>query len=131
LYPNAKVAISDPSWENHRALFESAGFEVVNYAYYDAPSHGLNFAGMMDSLNSYAPNTIVVLHACCHNPTGVDMTTEQWKQVVEVIKAKNLIPFLDMAYQGFADGIQQDGLAVRLFAESGLPFFVSSSFSKS
>ena len=131
LYPDAKVAISDPSWENHRALFESAGFEVVNYAYYDAPSHGLNFAGMMDSLNSYAPNTIVVLHACCHNPTGVDMTTEQWKQVVEVIKAKNLIPFLDMAYQGFADGIQQDGLAVRLFAESGLPFFVSSSFSKS
>ena len=131
LYPNAKVAISDPSWENHRALFESAGFEVVNYAYYDAPSHGLNFAGMMDSLNSYAPNTVVVLHACCHNPTGVDMTTEQWKQVVEVIKAKNLIPFLDMAYQGFADGIQQDGLAVRLFAESGLPFFVSSSFSKS
>ena len=131
LYPNAKVAISDPSWENHRALFESAGFEVVNYAYYDAPSHGLNFAGMMDSLNSYAPNTIVVLHACCHNPTGVDMTTEQWKQVVEVIKAKNLIPFLDMAYQGFADGIQQDGLAVQLFAESGLPFFVSSSFSKS
>ena len=131
LYPNAKVAISDPSWENHRALFESAGFDVVNYAYYDAPSHGLNFAGMMDSLNSYAPNTIVVLHACCHNPTGVDMTTEQWKQVVEVIKAKNLIPFLDMAYQGFADGIQQDGLAVRLFADSGLPFFVSSSFSKS
>jgi aromatic-amino-acid transaminase len=131
LYPNAKVAISDPSWENHRALFESAGFEVVNYAYYDAPSHGLNFAGMLDSLNGYAPNTIVVLHACCHNPTGVDMTTEQWKQVVEVIKAKNLIPFLDMAYQGFADGIQQDGLAVQLFAESGLPFFVSSSFSKS
>lgn len=129
--PGAKVLISDPSWENHRALFESAGFEVVNYAYYDAPSHGLNFAGMLDSLNGYAPNTIVVLHACCHNPTGVDMTTEQWKQVVEVIKAKNLIPFLDMAYQGFADGIQQDGLAVRLFAESGLPFFVSSSFSKS
>ena len=131
LYPNAKVAISDPSWENHRALFESAGFEVVNYAYYDAPSHGLNFAGLLDSLNSYAANTIIVLHACCHNPTGVDMTADQWKQVVEVIKAKNLIPFLDMAYQGFADGIQQDGLAVQLFAESGLPFFVSSSFSKS
>ncbi|MHA6911270.1 amino acid aminotransferase [Ralstonia pseudosolanacearum] len=131
LYPDAKVAISDPSWENHRALFEAAGFPVVNYPYYDAPTHGLNFAAMLEALNGYAPNTIVVLHACCHNPTGVDLTTEQWKQVVEVIKAKQLIPFLDMAYQGFADGIAQDGLAVSLFAESGLQFFVSSSFSKS
>ena len=131
LYPAAKVAISDPSWENHRALFESAGFEVVNYAYYDAPSHGLNFAGMLESLKSYTANTIVVLHACCHNPTGVDLSAEQWKEVVAVIKERNLIPFLDMAYQGFADGIDPDGAAVRLFADSGLPFFVSSSFSKS
>ncbi|CAG9173252.1 amino acid aminotransferase [Cupriavidus respiraculi] len=131
LYPDAKVAISDPSWENHRALFESAGFPVVNYAYYDAASHGLNFAGMVESLKSYPANTIVVLHACCHNPTGVDLSTEQWKQVVQLIKERNLIPFLDMAYQGFADGIAEDGAAVRLFAESGLPFFVSSSFSKS
>ncbi len=131
LYPTSKVAISDPSWENHRALFEAAGFEVVNYAYYDAPSHGLNFAGMVDSLKSYPANTIVVLHACCHNPTGVDLSAEQWKEVVALIKERNLIPFLDMAYQGFADGIDPDGAAVRLFAESGLPFFVSSSFSKS
>ncbi|AYB61142.1 amino acid aminotransferase [Ralstonia solanacearum] len=131
LYPDAKVAIYDPIWENHRALFEAAGFTVVNYPYDVAPTHGLNFAAMVEALNGYAPNTIVVLHACCHNPTGVDLTTEQWKQVVDVIKAKQLIPFLDMAYQGFADGIDQDGLAVRLFAESGLPFFVSSSFSKS
>ena len=131
LYPNASVAISDPSWENHRALFESAGFTVVNYAYYDAPSHGLNFAGMVESLKSYPANTIVVLHACCHNPTGVDLNDGQWKQVVELVKERNLIPFLDMAYQGFADGIEPDGAAVRLFAESGLPFFVSSSFSKS
>ncbi|MBY4945538.1 aspartate/tyrosine/aromatic aminotransferase [Cupriavidus respiraculi] len=131
LYPDAKVAISDPSWENHRALFESAGFPVVNYAYYDAASHGLNFAGMVESLKSYPANTIVVLHACCHNPTGVDLSTEQWKQVVQLIKERNLIPFLDMAYQGFADDIAEDGAAVRLFAESGLPFFVSSSFSKS
>lgn len=131
LYPDAKVAISDPSWENHRALFEAAGFQVVNYAYYDAPSHGLNFAGMVESLKSYPANTIVVLHACCHNPTGVDLSAEQWQQVVGLIKERNLIPFLDMAYQGFADGIDQDGAAVRLFAESGLPFFVSSSFSKS
>jgi len=131
LYPASKVAISDPSWENHRALFESAGFEVVNYAYYDAPSHGLNFAGMLESLKSYPANTIIVLHACCHNPTGVDLSAEQWKEVVAVIKERNLIPFLDMAYQGFADGIDPDGAAVRLFADSGLPFFVSSSFSKS
>ncbi len=131
LYPNASVAISDPSWENHRALFEAAGFPVVNYTYYDAPTHGLNFAGMVESLKSYPANTIVVLHACCHNPTGVDLNDAQWKQVVELVKERNLIPFLDMAYQGFAEGIEPDGAAVRLFAESGLPFFVSSSFSKS
>ncbi|MGY8525096.1 amino acid aminotransferase [Paracidovorax citrulli] len=131
LYPDAQVAISDPSWENHRALFEAAGFPVVNYRYYDAASHGLDFAGMVESLNSYPANTIIVLHACCHNPTGVDLSVEQWKQVVSLIKERNLIPFLDMAYQGFADGIDQDGAAVQLFAESGLPFFVSSSFSKS
>ncbi|TPQ43464.1 amino acid aminotransferase [Cupriavidus pinatubonensis] len=131
LYPTSKVAISDPSWENHRALFEAAGFEVVNYAYYDAPTHGLNFAGMVESLKSYPANTIVVLHACCHNPTGVDLSADQWKEVVALIKERNLIPFLDMAYQGFADGIDLDGAAVRLFADSGLPFFVSSSFSKS
>ncbi|MCH8856020.1 MAG: aspartate/tyrosine/aromatic aminotransferase [Proteobacteria bacterium] len=131
LYPNAKVAISDPSWENHRALFESAGFEVVNYAYYDAPSHGLNFAGMMDSLNSYAPNTIVVLHACCHNPTGYDLTAAQWAEVVAVVKAKGLTPFLDMAYQGFGFGLKEDGEAVRQFLAAGVGFFVSTSFSKS
>nr|WP_315598037.1 amino acid aminotransferase [uncultured Cupriavidus sp.] len=131
LYPNASVAISDPSWENHRALFEAAGFPVVNYTYYDAPTHGLNFAGMVESLKSYPANTIVVLHACCHNPTGVDLNDAQWKQVVELVKERNLIPFLDMAYQGFAEGIEPDGAAVRLFADSGLPFFVSSSFSKS
>ena len=131
LNPNAKVAISDPSWENHRALFEYAGFEVINYAYYDAPSHGLNFDGMLASLNSYPAGTIVVLHACCHNPTGVDMTAAQWQQVVETVKARALVPFLDIAYQGFGDGIEADGAAVRLFAASGLNVFVSSSFSKS
>jgi aromatic-amino-acid transaminase len=131
LNPNAKVAISDPSWENHRALFEYAGFEVINYAYYDAPSHGLNFDGMLASLNSYPAGTIVVLHACCHNPTGVDMTAAQWQQVVETVKARGLVPFLDIAYQGFGESIESDGAAVRLFAASGLNVFVSSSFSKS
>ena len=129
--PNAKVAISDPSWENHRALFESAGFEVVGYPYYDAATHGVNFPAMLDALNSYPAGTIVVLHACCHNPTGVDLSEAQWKQVVEVVKARGLVPFLDIAYQGFGDGIQEDAFAVRLFAEAELNAFVSSSFSKS
>jgi aromatic-amino-acid transaminase len=131
LNPNAKIAISDPSWENHRALFEYAGFDVINYPYYDAPSHGLNFDGMLAALNSYPAGTVVVLHACCHNPTGVDMTAAQWAQVVETVKARALVPFLDIAYQGFGDGIEADGAAVRLFAASDMNVFVSSSFSKS
>ncbi len=131
LNPSAKVAISDPSWENHRALFEGAGFEVVNYPYYDAATHGVNFEGMPAALNGYAAGTVIVLHACCHNPTGVDLTDDQWRQIVEVVKVKNLVPFLDMAYQGFADNIDADSAAVRLFAASELNVFVSSSFSKS
>jgi aromatic-amino-acid transaminase len=131
LLPDSKVAISDPSWENHRALFEAAGFTVNNYPYYDAASHGVNFAGMLAALNSMPARTIVVLHACCHNPTGVDMTIEQWKQVVATVKARELVPFLDMAYQGFGDNIESDAAAVRLFANAGISCLVSSSFSKS
>ncbi|MEY8174778.1 amino acid aminotransferase [Burkholderia multivorans] len=129
--PNVKVAISDPSWENHRALFEAAGFEVVAYPYYDAATNGVNFEGMLLALNGYAPGTIVVLHACCHNPTGVDLTEAQWQQVVDVVKARNLVPFLDIAYQGFGESIEADAAAVRLFAAADLNAFVSSSFSKS
>ncbi|AOI92848.1 aromatic amino acid aminotransferase [Burkholderia pseudomultivorans] len=129
--PNAKVAISDPSWENHRALFEAAGFEVVAYPYYDAATNGVNFEGMLSALNGYAAGTIVVLHACCHNPTGVDLTEAQWQQVVDVVKARNLVPFLDIAYQGFGESIEADAAAVRLFAAADLSAFVSSSFSKS
>ena len=131
LAPNAVVAISDPSWENHRALFETAGFPVQNYRYYDAPSHDVNRVGMLEDLNALPSGSVIVLHACCHNPTGVDLTLEDWKNVLDVIKAKGHVPFLDMAYQGFGDGIAEDAFAVRLFAESGLNFFVSSSFSKS
>ncbi|WP_339100260.1 amino acid aminotransferase [Pseudomonas atacamensis] len=131
LLPNAVVAISDPSWENHRALFETAGFPVQNYRYYDAATHDVNRAGMLDDLNVLPNGSIVVLHACCHNPTGVDLTPADWNKVLEVVKAKGHVPFLDMAYQGFGDGIDEDAAAVRLFAESGLTFFVSSSFSKS
>ena len=131
LQPGAVVAISDPSWENHRALFEAAGFPVQNYRYYDAASHDVNRAGMLEDLNALPAGSIVVLHACCHNPTGVDLTAADWQNVLDLVKAKGLIPFLDMAYQGFGDGIDEDAAAVRLFAESGLSFFVSSSFSKS
>jgi len=129
--PAAKVMISDPSWENHRAIFVNAGFEVENYAYYDAVKRGVNFEGMLASLNAAVPGTIVVLHACCHNPTGYDITAAQWDQVIEVVKAKGLTPFLDMAYQGFGHGIAEDGAVIGKFVASGLNIFVSTSFSKS
>ncbi|MBP9653176.1 MAG: aspartate/tyrosine/aromatic aminotransferase [Rhodocyclaceae bacterium] len=131
LLPTAKVCISDPSWENHRALFESAGFAVENYPYYDAASKGVDFAAMKACLAGLPAGTIVVLHACCHNPTGADLSEAQWQEVVETVRARGLVAFIDMAYQGFADGIEPDALALRLFAASGLQFFVSSSFSKS
>ncbi|HUE94282.1 amino acid aminotransferase [Pseudomonas sp.] len=131
LLPNTVVAISDPSWENHRALFESAGFPVQYYRYYDAASHGVNRAGMLEDLRNLPARSVVVLHACCHNPTGVDLSLDDWKAVLEVLREREHVPFLDIAYQGFGDGIEQDAFAVRLFAESGLQFFVSSSFSKS
>ena len=131
LNPNAKVLISDPSWENHRALFTNAGFTVETYAYYDADKLGVNFDGMLASLNAAEAGTIVVLHACCHNPTGYDITPEQWDKVVEVVKAKGLVAFLDMAYQGFGHGIAEDGAVIGKFVAAGLNFFVSTSFSKS
>jgi aromatic-amino-acid transaminase len=131
LVPGATVWISDPSWENHRALFESAGFAVKNYRYYDAATHGLDFVGMQADLASAAPGDIIVLHACCHNPTGVDMTPEQWRATVAVIQERKLIAFLDMAYQGFADGLAADGAAVSTLTDAGLSFFIASSFSKS
>ncbi len=129
--PNAQVYISDPSWENHRALFESAGFVVNNYPYYDPASKGVNFAGMLDTLKQIPAGSIVLLHACCHNPTGADLTDAQWTQVIDVITQRGLVPFLDMAYQGFGDGIAEDGKVVGMFAATGGPLFVSNSFSKS
>jgi len=131
LLPDATVAISNPSWENHRALFESAGFPVHQYAYYDAASHGVDRAGMLADLKALPARSIIVLHACCHNPTGVDLGIDDWKQVIEALREKDHIPFVDIAYQGFGDGIEEDAAAVRLFAETGMTFFVSSSFSKS
>jgi aromatic-amino-acid transaminase len=131
LLPEAKVYISDPSWENHKALFEAAGFVVDSYPYYDAATRGVDFAGMQSCLAALPAQSIVLLHACCHNPTGADLTADQWRQVVATIRERNLVAFIDMAYQGFADGIQPDAVALDLFAASGLQFFVSSSFSKS
>ena len=131
LKPDAKVLISDPSWENHRALFTQAGFEVESYPYYDAAKRGVNFEGMLASLNAAPEGTVIVLHACCHNPTGYDITAAQWDQVIAVLKSRNLVPFLDLAYQGFGQGITEDGIAVAKCVAAGLSFFVSTSFSKS
>jgi aromatic-amino-acid transaminase len=131
LSPDAQVLISDPSWENHRALFTNAGFNVGTYPYYDAENKGIRVADMLACLNSAAAGTIVVLHACCHNPTGYDLTPAQWADVVAAVKSRGLVAFLDMAYQGFGDGIQEDGAVIQQFVDAGLDFFVSTSFSKS
>ena len=131
LNPNAKVLISDPSWENHQALFTNAGFKVEAYRYYDATTRGLNVAGMLADLSAAPAGTIALLHACCHNPTGYDINAAQWDQVVAICKSNNLVPFLDMAYQGFGYGLKEDGAVIQKFVDAGLTFFVSTSFSKS
>jgi aromatic-amino-acid transaminase len=131
LAPEATVWISEPSWENHRQLFEAAGFTVKSYPYYDPRTHGLNFAGMLGALNQLAAGSIVVLHACCHNPTGVDLEPAQWSEVLQAVKARGLVPFLDLAYQGFGESLAADAHAARLFAAEMSPVFLSSSFSKS
>lgn len=131
LLPGSKVVISNPSWENHRALFERAGFKVETYPYYDAKTHGLDFPGMLAALKAQPAKTIVVLHACCHNPTGVDPSIEQWREIAQAVKEADLVPFVDIAYQGFGDGLEEDAAVVRLFAGLGLTMLISSSFSKS
>ena len=128
---SAHVLISAPSWENHRALFTRAGFDVAEYPYYDAATRGIDFAAMRGALQAAPAGTIVVLHACCHNPTGVDLTSAQWDEVVAIVKARSLVPFLDMAYQGFGQGIVEDGAAVGKFVASGVDLFIATSFSKS
>ena len=132
LLPTSTIAISNPSWENHRAVFCAAGFEVVDYTYFDAASHGLNFDGMLADLAKLEPGTVVLLHACCHNPTGADLSREQWKQLAGLLKERNLFPFVDIAYQGFDKGIEADAYAVRLLAAEGIDtYVVASSYSKS
>ena len=131
LLPDASAWISDPSWENHRALFEMAGFKVNNYKYYDAATRGLDFAGLIASIDAMPEGDVIVLHACCHNPTGVDPTEAQWTTIIERVRARNLVPMLDLAYQGFGDGIDADAAVVRRFAKTPGPFLVASSYSKS
>jgi aromatic-amino-acid transaminase len=129
--PGASVYLSAPSWENHRALFEAAGFTVNDYAYYDPKTHGLDFDGMRAAIAKMPPKSVLLLHACCHNPTGVDLNAAQWQEVVRLVKERDLVPFLDFAYQGFGEGLEPDAIAVRMFAEAEVPCLVSSSFSKS
>lgn len=132
LLPHATIAISNPSWENHRAVFGAAGFDVQEYRYFDAATHGVDFDGMLADLAALQPGTVVLLHACCHNPTGADLTPAQWTQVAAALKERQLFPFIDMAYQGFDKGIDQDGAAVRIIAEAGIDsFIVANSYSKS
>lgn len=126
-----EAVVSAPTWQNHVAIFEQAGFKVGSYPYYDKAHNCVDFPAMLESLNSLKKDTVVILHACCHNPTGYDLTQEQWSQVVDVCVKKQLIPFLDIAYQGFGDGLDEDAGSIRQFADAGIPFFVSSSFSKS
>ena len=129
--PDAQVWISDPSWENHRALFEAAGCTVNTHRYYDATSRCVDADGMLQALQTMPRGSIVLLHACCHNPTGADLSDAQWREVIKIVTERALVPFLDMAYQGFGDGIDADGKVVRQFADTGNPLFVSNSFSKS
>ncbi|MDR0701557.1 MAG: aspartate/tyrosine/aromatic aminotransferase [Azoarcus sp.] len=130
LLPQTTLFISDPSWENHRALFVTTGFSIETYPYYDPATRGVDFEAMKLKLAALPPQSIVLLHACCHNPTGADLTDGQWQEVATLSREKRLVPFLDMAYQGFAEGIEQDTAAVQAFAASGVQFLVSSSFSK-
>lgn len=129
-FPSATVLLSEPTWDNHRAVFEGAGLKINTYPYYDAKTGGLRFDAMLAALSAAEKQSVVVLHACCHNPTGVDLTKAQWQQLVPVLKERELIPFLDLAYQGFGDGITDDAFAIRLLADSGMSFFVANSFSK-
>jgi aromatic-amino-acid transaminase len=130
-FPQSQVWVSDPTWDNHRAMFEGAGFTVNTYPYYDAATGGLKFDEMLSAIDALPAKSIVLLHACCHNPTGVDLNQDQWKALTAVLKSRELLPFLDIAYQGFGDGIDEDAFSLRTLADAGVSFFVANSFSKS
>ena len=130
-FPDSAIYVSDPTWDNHRAVFEGSGIEVRTYPYYDAATGGVRFAEMLDAISRLPARSVVLLHACCHNPTGVDLSPLQWDELIPVLKARELIPFLDLAYQGYGDGIEEDAFAIRAMADADLAFFVANSFSKS
>lgn len=130
-FPTSNVWVSDPTWDNHRAMFEGAGFTVNTYPYYDAKTGGVKFREMLAALQTLPEQSIVLLHACCHNPTGVDLTRAQWAELIPVIQQRKLLPYVDIAYQGFGDGIEDDAFAIRALADAGVSFFCASSFSKS
>jgi len=123
--------VSDPTWDNHRSMFEGAGIKVSTYPYYDAATGGLKFDAMLATISDLPARSVVLLHACCHNPTGVDLTPAQWQALIPVLKQRQLLPFLDIAYQGYGDGIDEDAFAIRALADAGVPFFCANSFSKS
>jgi aromatic-amino-acid transaminase len=129
--PDSTVWVSDPTWDNHRAMFEGAGLKVQTYPYYDAATGGLRFDEMCQALAGLPPRSVVLLHACCHNPTGVDLTPTQWRALLPILRERELLPYLDLAYQGYGDGIEEDAFAIRLLAAAGLTMFVANSFSKS
>ncbi|SAL14883.1 aromatic amino acid aminotransferase [Caballeronia turbans] len=129
-FPQSKVWVSDPTWENHRFIFERAGFEVNTYPYYDEATGGLRFDAMLEAIDKLPAKSVVLLHACCHNPTGVDLDQAQWVKIIDVLQKRDLLPFVDMAYQGFGAGLDDDAFAVRELARRGVPAFIANSFSK-
>lgn len=140
-FSGSEVWVSDPSWDNHRSMFEGAGLKVHTYPYYDSEgptpaepgrvAGGLRFDAMLATLRTLPAKSVVLLHACCHNPTGVDLSAAQWDALIPVLRERKLIPYLDLAYQGFGDGIEADARAARVLADAGLSFFIANSFSKS
>lgn len=130
-FPESPILVSDPTWDNHRSVFEGSGLTVESHPYYDPTTGGLRFEAMLAALEKAQKHSVVLLHACCHNPTGVDLTNQQWQKLLPVLKERELIPFLDLAYQGYGSSIEDDAYAIRLFADSGVSFLVANSFSKS
>ncbi|MDM4768138.1 amino acid aminotransferase [Pelomonas sp. SE-A7] len=130
-FPASPIYVSDPTWDNHRAVFEGSGIEVKTYPYYDASTGGVRFAEMLEAIRALPAKSVVLLHACCHNPTGVDLSPLQWDELIPVLQERELLPFLDLAYQGYGDGLDEDAFAIRAMLDAGLSFFVANSFSKS
>jgi aromatic-amino-acid transaminase len=129
-FPDARIWVSDPTWDNHRAIFAGAGFVVNDYPYYSHTTRLVDFPALRAALEALPAGDIVVLHACCHNPTGADLSEQQWRELAILFRERSLLPFFDIAYQGFGQGIDEDAFAIRHFAAAGIPLLVASSFSK-